>query len=202
MDDDLLRRGKPTVHVQFSEAIAVLAGDLLLTKPYEVISCSPHLTAQQKVELFKAIGKAAGAEGLIGGQTVDISMDGKISSVQLQNWIAQRKTGALFALSLQCGAIIANAQRELYLKLEKIGLSFGLVYQMIDDLLDYTHSSDQKNEKITFVQIYGIDKTQQIVTTLLNSLLEEIKQLPFCSALLLHLLSLLNWKNSEAPHVK
>ncbi len=193
MDNDDLRRGVPTVHIQFSESLAVLAGDLLLTKPYEIIA-GAALSDAQKVALFAAFGAAAGSNGLVGGQTIDMAITGKSSNQLTLQEIALKKTGALMALSLECGAILATLPDSTSKVLREIGFSIGYIFQIVDDILDYTGTtkslgkpafSDELNGKFTFVNLYGVSGALKLSETLLTELKTKIGLLPFDSGDLL-----------------
>lgn len=165
MDDDDLRRGKPTNHIQFNEATAILAGDALLTLAFEVI-VKGQLAADQKVSLVKLLAQTAGYEGMVGGQQADI--DGENVSLQLENIenIHTRKTGALIKMATVSGGIIAGKNEEIQDCLEKFAEYLGTAYQIRDDILEVVASekelgkavnSDEKLGKSTYPSLLGLD---------------------------------------------
>ena len=154
MDNDDLRRGKPTNHKVYGEDIAVLAGDALLNHGREA------LVASQK------IAEAAGAEGMIGGQVVDIINEGKKISEEELRYMHMKKTGALIKVSIVAGAILGNASEEEIELLEKFGENLGLAFQIKDDILDVIGNteklgkkvlSDEENDKTNFISMHGLD---------------------------------------------
>ena len=138
MDDDDFRRGLPTLHKVYTEGHAVLMGDYLLTYAFEVIASAPHLKAEQKVALTQKLAVAAGGEGMIGGQIMDIE-----NSKQVEEMHA-RKTAALFTAAVECGGIIAECSLEKMSLLKSFGMHFGKLFQMVDDLLDGDHPRGQQ----------------------------------------------------------
>jgi geranylgeranyl diphosphate synthase, type II len=133
MDDDDFRRGLPTLHRVYTEGHAVLMGDYLLTYAFEVIATAPILTAEQKVALMRTLSHAAGGEGMIGGQVMDIENSPHIEEMHAC------KTAALFRASVEFGGIIAGATSEILSLLRNFGMQFGKLFQMVDDFLDKDH---------------------------------------------------------------
>lgn len=127
MDDDAMRRGKPTLHKAYPESHAVLTGDFLLTYAFETLSRAPDLSAQTRLDLVRILSNRAGSFGMIGGQLLDIECS--------LNWeeMHRKKTGALISAALQCGGVIASGDLDL---LKELGNHLGLVYQLVDDLID------------------------------------------------------------------
>lgn len=168
MDDDDLRRGKPTNHKVYGEAIAILAGDGLLTHSFQIIAEAPDsdLDASTKIELITLISKASGAEGMVGGQVADIEGEGKqLNLTELEN-IHVNKTGRLLACSVMSGAIIASANQEKKKSLELFAYHLGLAFQIRDDILDLEGNeeiigkpvgSDEGNEKSTYPALLTLD---------------------------------------------
>ncbi|MGE3318270.1 MAG: polyprenyl synthetase family protein [Candidatus Berkiella sp.] len=163
MDNDDLRRGKPTCHKVFGEATAILAGDALLTLAFEVL-CSTNLN------IIQTLSRAAGPFGMVQGQAFDLASEGKSLSYEQLCQMHRAKTGALIAASVQCGAIASGASESDLEKLHKFGLSIGLAFQIKDDLLDAlgqsetmgkTAGQDVKNQKCTFVTVLGLHATKQ-----------------------------------------
>ena len=169
MDDDDLRRGQPTLHKVFPESHAVLAGDFLLTKAFEILATAPNLSDSKKVRLIELLAKNSGGEGMISGQILDIDSEGKNIDIHTLNHIHVNKTGALIAASLEFGGIIADATHLQQEVLSKFGLKIGLLFQIIDDILDIcgsqeligkTINSDLTNEKVTYVSLIGIENAK------------------------------------------
>lgn len=202
MDDDDFRRGKPTVHKAFTEAHAVLAGDFLLTKAFELLASAPHLSAEQKVDLVRLLASGAGGDGMIAGQILDIESEGKHISIEQLQQIHQYKTGALITTSVLFGAIIGNANLEQTKILKLFAEDIGLAFQIVDDILDVTenlkrkdthYSSDIKNNKSTYVSLIGMDRGKEIVNELflsaqtkLDTLFLETTRLKELTSLIVH----------------
>jgi len=167
MDDDDLRRGQPTVHRQFDEATAVLAGDGLLTHAFEVLADpATHPSAEVRCRLISALAKAGGSDGMIGGQMMDIVAAehsfGPDEVIQLQ----RMKTGALFEFSCEAGPILGEASPDDRRRFRDYARDIGLAFQISDDLIDVTSTAeqagkavgkDQDKGKATLVSIHGID---------------------------------------------
>ena len=175
MDDDDFRRGLPTVHKAYSEDLAVLTGDYLLTYAFEVLSTAPLLTAQQKIDLIECLSKRSGARGMIGGQVLDMAHEGKQIEESLLVETHTKKTGALIAASLEFGGIIAQVDSDTLALLHQLGLTVGLAFQVVDDILDVTHGdtkhgkkggTDSDNNKSTYVTAYGLSGAQKKVEVL------------------------------------
>ncbi|TQR13732.1 polyprenyl synthetase family protein [Psychrobacillus soli] len=143
MDDDDLRRGKPTNHVVFGEALAILAGDALLTLAFGIVARLPELTAEQKIQLIERLSYAAGAEGMVGGQVLDILGEGKSLTLDELEKVHINKTGALLSYSILAGGIIANASEEIMKALQTYAFHIGLAFQIQDDILDIEGTSEQ-----------------------------------------------------------
>lgn len=138
MDDDDLRRGLPTNHKVYGEAIAILAGDALLTLSMEVVAkvSSEHITAEQKLLIIEEIARAAGPEGMVGGQVADLEGENKTLSLDELTYIHDHKTGDLLTASIICGAILAGASNEDVNHLRLFARELGLLFQIRDDILD------------------------------------------------------------------
>ncbi len=170
MDNDDLRRGKPSNHKVYGEAIATLAGDALISfGPQIIIEKTPkNIPSERIIELLRQYSIAAGAFGIVGGQTADIEAENrneKISAHHL-NFIHKYKTGALFKFSLISGALLGGADKDQLDTIEKFGEKFGLAFQIKDDILDVTSTSDimgktlgkdENANKSTYVTIFGLD---------------------------------------------
>ena len=167
LDNDDFRRGKPTCHKVFGEAMAILAGDSLLTLAFQVLSDLPALPPKRKVRIIAELARASGTVGgMIGGQVADIEGEGKAPNAELLDSIHRAKTGALLRASLRMGAITADASEPDLEALTKYGEHVGLAFQIVDDILDVEESSealgktagkDASQGKITFPAVYGLD---------------------------------------------
>ncbi len=188
MDNDDLRRGRPTLHKVYPEGHALLTGDFLLTYAFEVLATSPHLADGQKVALTTVFAKGAGDEGMIGGQLIDLDLavTGNVPSWELLCEMHNKKTSALLAVALESGAIIANASTAIRGSLKEIGQMLGLAFQIVDDILDITGTeqelgkpvgSDIRNAKITAVSLLGLDEARLLAQSLLTSAESRLDQL-------------------------
>ncbi len=171
MDDDALRRGKPTNHTLFGEAGAILAGDSLLTWAFELLS-SPNsgtLTPEQRLNILHIIARAAGPQGMVGGQALDIASENTEFPFATLQTIHKNKTGVLITCSVHAGAIGAGADREQTEKLIAFGDNIGLAFQIVDDLLNVTSTTEQLGKaagsdvdrgKATYPAFFGVEKTR------------------------------------------
>ena len=175
MDNDDLRRGRPTVHRAFSEAIAILAGDALLTDAFRVIAESKGLSDHQIVRLIRTLALRAGSEGMVGGQMIDISCVGSISQDLLME-MHRKKTGDLLSCSLEFGAIIAKASPAQEEILRQIGHHLGLAYQIRDDLEDVQQMADEG--KPTAVTVFGLKKARELLEQSLAAIITGLDRLP------------------------
>ena len=183
MDDDTLRRGKPTVHIAFDEAIAILAGDALLTDSFRLVTQNKYLSALQKVEIIDIISSKAGSTGMVFGQIKDIESEDKMITIEDLNLMYELKTANLIQASLMiAGVILSDHDIKSY---EDLGYYIGLIFQIQDDILEYTLSpeefgkskSDDIRNKPTYVSLLGLDKTNQVLNTYvdtLNTLIESL----------------------------
>ncbi|NLV17453.1 MAG: polyprenyl synthetase family protein [Syntrophomonadaceae bacterium] len=174
MDDDDLRRGKPTCHLVFGEAIAILAGDGLLTLAFELMSqaIGNELTNHKRVlEAWTELAQAAGSKGMIAGQVTDLMSEGQEVNEETLLYTHYNKTGALFKASLKSGAIMSGANSIQLQALEAYAEHFGLAFQITDDILDVEGDelltgkkcgSDARSEKSTFVSVYGLDQSRKM----------------------------------------
>lgn len=184
MDDDDLRRGRPTNHRVYGEAIAILAGDALLTKAFELIAKNAKIRGvhpQAVPEVVALVAHGAGTFGMIGGQVMDIQMGGgrwrknghtPKAKADVEQWlrsIHRHKTAALIRTSLQAGALLAGASPKQRSALGEYGEKIGLAFQIADDVLDVVadkvklgkRGSDAKNKKLTFPAVYGLEQSRQ-----------------------------------------
>jgi len=167
MDNDDLRRGKPTVHKQFDEATAILAGDGLLTFAFELLAdAATHPSGEVRAELIASLARAAGSEGMIGGQMIDIEApEQRLTAPQIVE-LQQKKTGALFEFSCVAGAILGGAAAADRARLLAYARDFGLAFQICDDLIDVVGTADmagkqvgkdQAQGKATLVSLWGVE---------------------------------------------
>ena len=166
MDDDDLRRGKPTNHKVYGENIAVLAGDTLLNEAMNLMMRFSLKNGEKSLVAAEMIASASGPEGMIGGQVVDIINEGKKISEDELKYMHMNKTGALIKVSIMSGAILGEAPEEDIRKLEKFGENLGLAFQIKDDILDVIGSteklgknvlSDEESNKSNFITMYGLE---------------------------------------------
>jgi geranylgeranyl diphosphate synthase type II len=182
MDDDDLRRGRPTCHAAFGEAVAILAGDALLAQAFEVLARHlhrPEVAARACAEL----GKAAGAEALVGGQADDLGAQFQQGNLELLQAIHARKTGAMFIVSLRLGAIVAGATPAQLTALTTYGEKVGLAFQIVDDLLDLRGDTaamgkrvgkDSERGKLTFPALLGESESEQQAKRLIAEAVEAL----------------------------
>ena len=172
LDNDDLRRGRPTCHKVFGDAMAILAGDALLTLAFEVLAKIEHADAHRRIELVRELASASGTVGgMIGGQVNDIEGEGKHPTARLLESIHRAKTGALLRASVRMGAIYAGAGADQLAALTSFGEHVGLAFQIVDDILDVEQSSealgktpgkDAAQQKITFPAVYGIERSREM----------------------------------------
>ncbi len=186
MDDDDLRRGKPTLHKLYGEGQAILIGDLLLTLAFETLAANRTLSSDKIVDLMQVLAKKAGGEGMILGQSLDLMSEGKPLSWELLSEIHKRKTADLICCCLEFGAIVAGASKETKKVLAVIAEEIGLSFQIIDDVLDVEGEvsiigkpplSDASNEKTTSVSLLGLKEAKSLAKSLLASALQKTKSL-------------------------
>ncbi|HEY1730349.1 MAG TPA: farnesyl diphosphate synthase [Terriglobales bacterium] len=166
LDNDDLRRGRPTSHKVFGEATAILAGDALQTYAYEVLA-KMHCSAEARVAIIAEIAHATGTiEGMIGGQVMDLEAEHKHPDAQTLEYIHRSKTGALLTASVVSGGMYAEATPEQIQSLRNFGMNIGLAFQIVDDVLDVTQTSEQlgktagkdtATEKATYPSLFGVD---------------------------------------------
>jgi len=171
MDDDALRRGQPTVHVAFDEATAILAGDALLTRAFEIIATQPPaLAADRRARLLAIAAAAAGAGGMIGGQILDLAAEGQALPLEPLTALHGMKTGALIAAAAVAGGVVAGATPAALESLDRYGRALGLAFQIVDDILDETGTSahlgksagkDRRAGKSTFPALLGLEASRR-----------------------------------------
>jgi len=185
LDNDDLRRGVPTCHTVFGEAMAILAGDALMTRCYQVLTDLPEVTAVTKVRIIREVAMATGTvRGMIAGQVVDLESEGKPISPATLEYIHDSKTGALLTASIRCGALASGAKEEELRALTGFGTDIGRAFQIVDDILDVTSSSeilgktagkDEKVKKATYPALYGLNASREKAEQLFTSAIESIR---------------------------
>ena len=180
MDNDELRRGNPTNHIVFDEATAILAGDVLLVRPFEIMA--QNSSKQAHIEAMRIIAKCAGSEGMMGGQQIDLDSEGKNVDKDTVITLNSLKTGALFKAAVEAGIVIAGGN----LKLRKAGVLYaeklGLAFQLVDDLLDNdenadtgkTKGSDIVSDKSTYLSIYGVNECRKMISDCTLQAIDEL----------------------------
>ncbi len=170
IDNDDLRRGRPTCHKIYGEAAAILAGDALLTAAFEIIAGSKTVDAAAVLSVVSELARAAGSMGMIGGQMVDIESEGKDVSFPVLEYIHIHKTGELILAAVRCGAILGGASEEELASLDSYGKAVGLAFQIADDILDVEGSplvlgkptgGDEVKGKATYPLILGMDEARK-----------------------------------------
>ena len=186
MDDDDIRRGKPSAHIKFGEATAVLAGNSLLTLAFEIISDKKNLlTLKQKNEIITLLSNCAGHTGIAGGQELDLKFENKKKSFNQIIDMQRKKTGKLFNFCLQSAAIVANKNIKVKLAYGEIGEDIGLLFQLSDDFLDVKGlkklvgkpiKKDRKKGKSTLISLIGYEKTLRYANNLKKKILLKLKK--------------------------
>jgi geranylgeranyl diphosphate synthase type II len=180
MDDDDIRRGKPTLHKAFPEGIAVLAGDALHALAFEILASSAPSAVVQEV------AQAIGSRGMIGGQTVDLESEGKELSPEEIEFIHRHKTGVLIATAVRAGALCCRADEQILQSLSQYGERIGLAFQIIDDILDVEGSAqilgkqvgvDVNRQKATYPRVFGLEHSRDEALRLISEAKEYL--LPF-----------------------
>jgi geranylgeranyl diphosphate synthase type II len=184
LDNDDLRRGRPTCHKAFGEAIAILAGDALQTQAYEVLA-RLQCPAEARVRIIEEIARGTGTvDGMIGGQVVDLEAEHTHPTAEMLDYIHRSKTAALITASLVSGGIYAGAKDKQVEKLHAFGLGIGLAFQIVDDVLDVTQTSEQLgktagkdtvSEKATYPALFGIEASLQKADALVNDAFMELE---------------------------
>jgi farnesyl diphosphate synthase len=185
MDDDDLRRGKPTVHKEFDEATAILAGDALLTLAFEVLAApETHDDAAVRVELVVELAKASGVRGMVGGQMIDLQAETQTLDLEEITQLQRLKTGALIAYGCQAGAILGTASATDREALLGYARDLGLAFQIADDLLDVEGSAEETGKAVgkdaaagkeTFVSLLGIDGARREASRLADRAVSRLE---------------------------
>ncbi len=186
MDNDDLRRGKPTNHKVFGDAIAVLAGDALLNEAMSILFSLSLTKGPEILEASHYISKSSGAEGMVAGQVVDILSEGKNISKEELKYMHDKKTGALIKASVLSAAIAAKAPKEHFIILEEYAQNLGLAFQIKDDILDVigdenllgkSLNKDIKSKKSTFITNYGLEKCKSLCDDITHKCIKSLKDL-------------------------
>ncbi len=183
MDDDDLRRGKPSLHKAYDEATAILVGDGLQARAFELLADAPGLSAEQRISMVKVLANAAGTAGMVGGQFIDIqATDSDMTLEQLQA-MHSLKTGALIRAALALGGIAAGASAAQLAALDEYGTHIGLAFQVVDDILDVegdtatlgkTQGKDGAANKPTYVKLMGLEGAKAEARRLLDDALDAL----------------------------
>ena len=183
LDNDDLRRGKPTCHKKFGEAIAILAGDALLTLAFETIGATPAAPDLRAAILTEVASSAGTINGMVGGQVADIEAEGKPVDPQMLEYIHRSKTAALIRASITAGALCAGASPDDVARLRRFGDTIGWAFQVTDDILDVEESSaalgktagkDLAQQKATYPAVYGLERSHQIANDLATKAIAEL----------------------------
>ena len=183
LDNDDLRRGKPTCHKKFGEAIAILAGDGLLTLAFETLGATP-VDAERRTAILTEVATAAGTvNGMVGGQVADLEEEGKRVDGKMLEYIHRSKTAALIRASVTAGALCAGASYEDVARLRRFGETIGWAFQVTDDILDVEESSaalgktagkDAQQQKATYPAVYGLPRSHEIAKELATKAIAEL----------------------------
>jgi geranylgeranyl diphosphate synthase type II len=185
MDDDDFRRGRPTCHKVYGEAVAVLAGDALLTHAFQVLAdpTATDVPAARRLQIVAEISAAAGSLGMVGGQTMDIQAEGKALDPTALLTLHSKKTGALLRASLRVGGLAGGADDAAMARLTRYGERLGLAFQIVDDILDIegssvemgkTAGSDMRKHKATYPAVFGLEASRQEAARLLAEACEAV----------------------------
>jgi geranylgeranyl diphosphate synthase type II len=187
MDDDDLRRGKPTNHRVFGEAVAILAGDGLLTEAFRLmteVKLSKQVPPEAFLEVIRLVAGAAGYEGMVGGQVTDIQSQGKAVEPGLVEFIHTRKTGALIAASVTSGAMLGGGTEAEVKAVRRYGESIGLAFQVADDILDLEGDSakmgkgvggDARKKKVTYPSVFGLARSKETQMQLVDRAVRSLE---------------------------
>jgi geranylgeranyl diphosphate synthase type II len=189
MDNDDLRRGRPTCHKQFDEATAILAGDGLLTEAFHILgAAAPRYEGREAVllEIMALLGQAAGYRGMVGGQMLDLMAEGKKITLKELETIHRLKTGALLTAAVRSGALMGGGTRVQVTLLSAYGEKFGLAFQVTDDLLDVEGEAaemgkspgmDEKRRKATYPALLGVEESRAWARSLVEAALQDLEPL-------------------------
>lgn len=187
MDNDDLRRGRPTCHKVFGEALAILAGDGLLTYAFELMTSQAflgHIPSESVLRAASIISRAAGVSGMVGGQAADILMEGRDIDSKTLDFIHRHKTGALIQASVETGGFLGKGTQEEIRQLKRYGMALGLIFQITDDILDVEGDkalmgkpvrSDAKKKKATYPALFGVDEARHSANFLLDNAMSYLE---------------------------
>ena len=189
IDNDEYRRGKKTTHVVFGEAMGILSGDALLNYAYETASHAFDMEPENPRvgQAMKILTGKTGIYGMLGGQSVDVTNEGRKLSMELLDYIYKNKTSALIEAAMMVGAILGGASAEETAAVEKVANKVGLAFQIRDDILDVTSTmeelgkptgSDEKNHKVTYATLRGVEQASEDVERLSDEAVRELEKLP------------------------
>jgi geranylgeranyl diphosphate synthase type II len=186
LDNDDFRRGHPTCHKAFGEAIAILAGDALLTYAFEILAFRGELPADRRIAIISEIARSAGSiEGMIGGQVVDVESERHSVPAETVEYIHRSKTGAMIRAAVRVGALAAGATAEQYAALSEYGRHAGLAFQIVDDILDVeastqelgkTAGKDAEQQKATYPSVYGLERSRELAAAEVESALRALER--------------------------
>jgi geranylgeranyl diphosphate synthase type II len=210
MDNDMLRRGKPTTHAAYGEAMGVLTGDALLNYAFETALDAydaPNADPSTITTAMRILARKAGVFGMIGGQVVDVEAEKKQMEVteDMLHFIYELKTGALIEASMMIGAALAGASEKEIEQIESVASKIGMAFQIQDDILDVEGDeavlgkpvgSDERNHKVTYVTFAGIDKSKQEVKRLTDEAIKELNSIPYKNEFLAELLNYLVYRDN------
>lgn len=198
MDNDMYRRGKLTTHAKYGETMGILAGDGLLNLAFEVAATAFDIRCDKNcAKALSILAKNAGIYGMIGGQVVDIESENTDADISTLNFIHENKTGALIAAAMTIGAVLAKATEEDVSKIEKIAYNIGIAFQIQDDILDVVSTteelgkpvgSDEKNHKVTYVTLVGLEESKKRVREMTDEAIELLHSLEYRNEFLEELL--------------
>ena len=184
MDDDDMRRGQPSTHRKFDEATAILAGDALQTRAFEILAdAQTHASADVRIDLIQSFAQASGAAGMVGGQMIDMEGEGRALPLDEVRHLHALKTGCLIRYSAEAGAILGQASADLRKRLRTYGANIGAAFQIADDVLDATATAeelgktagkDEASGKSTFVALLGIDGARDEAARVTEAAIAEL----------------------------
>lgn len=207
MDNDIMRRGKPSTHVKFGEDVALLAGDALLNLAFETMLNEDNLkniSADKVLKCAHEMAVNSGVLGMIGGQAVDLKLENKEASLNVISEMYKRKTGAIIVAACKMGCIVTGASEKELIAAKVYAESIGLAFQIVDDILDLTANeevlgkpvnSDTKNKKSTYVSIVGLDEARNSVESLTNTAIKSLQTFPGDISFLAELANFLKMRN-------
>jgi geranylgeranyl diphosphate synthase type II len=207
MDDDDFRRGRPTCHKVYGEAIAILAGDALLTHAFHVLAdqVAAGVPAPRRLRMVAEIAVAAGSVGMVGGQTMDIQAEGKTLDPATLLTLHSKKTGALLRVSLRVGGLAGGADEAALGHLTRYGERLGLAFQIVDDILDIegdsaemgkTAGSDLRKHKATYPAVFGLEASRREATRLLDEARDAVRPFGKTGAMLVALAEFVGQRRS------